>query len=90
MYNIAQFQKDIQMKPDSKPVSLYRIQRELISPKSKSEKVSPALTARLMEAVLYGNRYPASLLKTMVRRIKVDEGSEKINSIRVGIIKAGY
>lgn len=88
LYNIAQFQKDIQMKPDSKPVSLYRIQRELISPKSKSEKVSPALTARIMEAVLYGNRYPASLLETVVRRIKVDEGSEKINSIRVGIIKA--
>ncbi len=27
-------------------------------------------------------------LKSVVRRIKVDEGSEKINSIRVGIIKA--
>ena len=37
---------------------------------------------------MYGRKYPTTLLETVLRRIRTDEGSEKINSVRIGIIKA--
>ena len=43
---------------------------------------------KLLEAAFYGRKYPTTLLETVLRRIRTDEGSEKINSVRIGIIKA--
>lgn len=87
LWNIAQFQKDLRVSEEWKPVSLTRIKSELLSPKSSSEKINPALLTKLLEAVLYGNPYPASLLETTVRRAKTD-GEKSINGVRAGIIKA--
>lgn len=87
LWNIARFQKDLQMSERFSSVSISRIKDELRSPKSTSEKINPALLSRLFESVLYGIPYPVSLLETVVRRVKTD-GDSRISEIRAGIIKA--
>lgn len=87
LWNIAQFQKDMQVSEKIRPVSISRIKEELRSPKSTSEKINPALATKLFEAVIYGSEYPYALFETMVRRIKID-GDKSVNRVRVGIIKA--
>lgn len=89
LQNIAKFQKDLQMSEPWKPVSIARIKRELVSPKSTAEKVNPALISGLFRTILEGDTYPRSLLETTVRRVKTDCGLGRPNIIRVGIIK-GY
>ena len=88
LWNIVRFQNDLQMTKEPHAISLQRIKHELISPKVKNDKVNPALMTKLLESVLYGRKYPTTLLETVLRRIRTDEGSEKINSVRIGIIKA--
>lgn len=88
LWNIARFQQDLQITKELRPVYISSIKKELISPKSSNEKVNPALLASLFEAVIYGKRYPAVLLETMVRRVKTDSGKEKLNAVRAGVIKA--
>ena len=88
LWNIAKFQKDLQVTEEFHSVALWQIKREMISPKSKNDKVNPAVMSRLFESVLNGAAYPVSLLETIVRRVKTDEGNGKINSVRAGIIKA--
>ena len=87
LWNIAQFQKDIQISEELHLVSFSRIKEELRSPKSTSEKINPALLTKLFESVIYGNMYPTTLLETAVRRVKTDR-DKGINRVRVGIIKA--
>lgn len=87
LWNIVQYQLDIQISEDSKTVPLWQIKNELISPKSKNEKINPALLAKIFEAVIYGNKYPYALLETVVRRVKLDTDI-KVSGIRAGIIKA--
>lgn len=87
LWNIAQFQKDIQISEELHPFSFSRIKEELRSPKSTSEKINPALLTKLFESVIYGNMYPTTLLETAVRRVKTDR-DKGINRVRVGIIKA--
>lgn len=87
LWNIARFQSDLQVTEELRTVSIGQIKKELISPKSSSDKMNPALLTKLFESVLYGTSYPISLLNTVVQRVKTD--SEKnINRIRAGIIKA--
>lgn len=87
LWNIARFQQDIQISKEVRPVPLWRIKMELLSPKSKNENVNPALLTKLLEAVIYGGKYPISLLETIVRRVKTDTDM-KMNEVRAGIIKA--
>lgn len=87
LWNVARFQRDMQVSADFHPVSIGRLKEELRSPKSTSEKVNPALLTKLFEAAIYGNRYPDSLLATVVRRVKTD-GDYSINAVRAGMIKA--
>lgn len=88
LWNIAKFQRDLQVSEVFHSVALWQIKKEMISPKSKNDKVNPALMSRMLEAIMYGREYPLFLLETMVRRVKTDEGSAKINSVRAGVIKA--
>ena len=88
LWNIAKFQRDLQITEDFHSVALWQMKREMVSPKSRNDKVNPAVISRLLESVLNGGTYPVSLLETIVRRVKTDEGSGKINTIRAGIIKA--
>lgn len=88
LHNIARFQQDIQVSKDFKAVPLYRIKKELLSPASSTEKVNTALISRLLEAVIYGRALPGMLLETVIRRAKTDNGEYRLNSVRVGIIRA--
>lgn len=87
LWNIAAFQRDLQMSRELRPVSFMRIKEELRSPKSASEKINPALLTKVFEAAIYGVPYPNSLLETAVRRVKTD-GDKGVNRIRAGMIKA--
>lgn len=76
-----------------KPVSVRTICKELVSPKSSNDKVSPALMAKLFDAIINGTAYPDALLTAVVRRVKTDTDDEKnsyikMNNVRMGLIKA--
>lgn len=88
LWNIAKFQNDLQVGKEFHSVSIMRIKRELLSQKSKNEKVNPALLSSLMESMINGTRLPVSLLENVLRRVKVDPGDQKVNAVRAGIIKA--
>lgn len=83
--NIAEFQNEVQVKEEFELLKIDKIKGELISPKSENDKVNPNVLTKLFEAVIHGRKYPASLLETLVRRVKTDK---YINDIRAGIIKA--
>ena len=85
LLNIARFQGDAQVTEPLKLLSLYRISKELASPNSSSEKINPALLSKLFESIMYDVRFPASLLETLVRRVKTDK---YVNEARAGLIKA--
>ncbi len=88
LWNIARFQNDLQMGKEFHSVSIMRIKRELLSQKSKNEKVNPALLSSLMESMINGTRLPVSLMENILRRVKADPGDQKVNAVRAGIIKA--
>lgn len=88
LWNIAKFQSDLQMGNKFHSISIMRIKRELLSQKSKNEKVNPALLSSLMESMINGTRLPVSLMENILRRVKADPGDQKVNVVRAGIIKA--
>lgn len=90
--NVLKHQQDISFTEGQHQVSIERIKRELISPKSSKEKVPSPLTAALFEAILKGTRYPDELLSTVITRVKTDSNEDnnhfiKINDTRAGLIK---
>lgn len=90
--NVLKHQQDIAFTEGQRQVSIERIKRELISPKSSKEKVPSPLTAALFEAILKGTRYPDELLSTVITRVKTDSDEEnnhfiKLNDTRAGLIK---
>lgn len=89
LWNILQFQKDMQISEEFRAVPFYRIKKELVSPKSSNEVCNPALLSKVFEAIIYGYKYPIALLETVVRRVKTDKDvSITGNRIRAGLIKA--
>ncbi len=92
--NLVQHQHDLQINPENKyQIFFSRIAKELVSPKSTNEKVSPALMSGIMLAAFNGTNYPQALLHTVIRRVRTDSDEEKnhfikLNDTRVGIIKA--
>lgn len=87
LLNIAKHQSDMQISQEIHTVPLWKIKKEMISPKSKNETVDPALLSKIFESVIYGTPYPLFLLSTMVRRVKTDTDI-KISPVRAGVIKA--
>lgn len=88
--HVAAHQKDIRILEKQKPVSMYQIQKQLVSPKSKDAKVPPPLIAGLFASILNGTRYPDALLATVIARVKTDTDEtqqKKVNHIRAGLIK---
>lgn len=90
--NVLKHQQDISFTEGQHQVSIERIKRELISPKSSKEKVPSPLTAALFEAILKGTRYPDELLSTVITRVKTDSDEDnnhfiKLNDTRAGLIK---
>ncbi len=88
--HVAAHQKDIRILENQKPVSMYWIQKQLVSSKSKDAKVPPPLIAGLFASILNGTRYPDALLATVIARVKTDTDEtqqKKVNHIRAGLIK---
>lgn len=83
--NIALHQSDMQIGDKISPVPIWRLKRELIAPKSSNDKIDASLLAEIFKAIIYGTNYPAYLLSTIIRRVKIDR---TINGIRAGAIKA--
>lgn len=93
LQNTVQHYLDMQIGSSTRPATIKAICRELVSPKSRKDMVSPALQAKLFSAIINGTPYPDSLLATVVRRVKTDSDQEenkyiKMNDIRMGLIKA--
>jgi len=75
------------------PWSIWRIVNETVSRKAKEASPSPLLAGAVMRSVLTGLPYPAALYNGIITRIRADSDdektkSQKINTIRAGIIKA--
>lgn len=83
--NVARHQADMLQEGGRYQIPLWRILKELVSPKSKNEKVPPPLIASLFMSILGGGRYSDGLLEAAVRRVKTDKS---VNYVRAGIIKA--
>lgn len=93
LQNTIQHYSDMQIGNNAKPATISAIRRELVSPKSTNDKASPALMAKLFDAIINGTPYPNDLLATVVRRVKTDSDEERnqyiqMNNIRMGLIKA--
>ena len=93
LWNISKFQQELKIVGGLDIVSIHRIYFELTSPEyrmkdDKNNKINPALSAKIFESIIYGTPYPNALLETVVRRVRVDSGSEKLNGVRAGMIKA--
>jgi len=93
LHNTVQHYADMQIGNNNKPVTIRAICKELVSPKSTNDKVSPAIMVKLFEAIINGTYYPDTLLATVVRRVKTDSNEDnnkdiQMNNIRMGIIKA--
>lgn len=94
VYNVVKHQEDLQIGDKIKPVRLWQIKKELVSPhssqSSKNQSVNPALLSKIYESVIMGTNYPEVLLSIIVRRLKTDvaEDLNVNNKVRVGIVKA--
>ncbi len=85
LQNIALHQSDMQVAEKVRPIPLWRLKKELISPKSTNEKIDPSLLSEIFKSIIYATPYPSYLFSTIIRRVKTDK---TINDIRAGIIKA--
>lgn len=83
--NVALHQADMFIEGSKGNISLWRMMKEIKSPKSTNEKTPPPLISAVFQAALSGGKYPESLLETAVRRVKTDKS---VNYVRAGIIKA--
>ncbi len=94
MKNLIKHQYDLRISESNKrPVYFWGISRELVSPKSSNEKVSPPLMTSIMLSAFNNTKYPDGLLSAVVKRVKTDSDEEKnkyvkLNDTRAGIIKA--
>ncbi|MDR0378700.1 MAG: type I-C CRISPR-associated protein Cas8c/Csd1 [Candidatus Accumulibacter sp.] len=87
---LAQHRKDLRLEPSpwkTEP-SVWRLTLATAPSRdgrAKSQDVPPQLAGELMRAILTGNRYPNSLLASMVMRMRADGD---ISGVRVAICKA--
>ena len=97
LQNIAQHQKDMQISNDNKVIPVWRIIKELKSPKAREAKTPDAYKKSLLDSIILGVQYPKSILAQIIIRIKTDSDEKdedgkitslKINKVRAGMIKA--
>ena len=85
LFSIAQHQEDMLITQSKGPVPLWRLKKELVSPKSSNTSVGSPLLSLIFKSILYSSPYPDHLLSTLVTRVKTDQ---YINYVRAGAIKA--
>lgn len=91
--NLLMHQRDLCMSEENPQIPLWRIRKELVSPKSSNEKIDPSAMEKILDAAINGYVYPGFLLQTVLRRIRKDSDDEnnsfiKMNDTRMGILKA--
>lgn len=87
--NIARFQRDIQIDDEFRTIPLWKIQKELVSPKASAESqksYNPTLISKMLESIIVGGDMPIGLFERIITRVKTDNDL-KINRVRAGIIK---
>ena len=85
LFNVAKHQADMTIIGRDKRVPLWRLKKELISPKSSNQNIDSSLLSAIFKAIVYDSPYPVYLLSTLVTRAKTDRD---INPVRAGAIKA--
>lgn len=89
LLNIARHIDDMKIGLHPRPIPLWQLKKQLVSPKSDNEKVDPALMSKLFGAVINGTMYPSWLLSTLIRRIRTDTDIDsRSDEIRMGMVKA--
>ena len=68
-------------------ISLNQLKKELVSPRSKKEKVDTTLMSSVLKSIFHNSPYPFSFFSKMMIRIKNDR---EINSVRAGVLKAYF
>ena len=71
---------------EKKYMSVYELLRETVNPNSKDKTPVPNMSAMVLQSILSGNRYPASLYTDTVIRIRSEQGN--VTWGRASIIKA--
>lgn len=66
---------------------IYKLLDETVSPYSSNKSANPKMAGEVLEAVLYGRPYPASLINGVRQRIRADG---EVNRVRMAIIKGYY
>ena len=84
---IAQHQTDMQIGEMFRPIPLWRLKIELISPRNKKEKVDTTIMSEVLKSIFHNSPYPFSFFSKMMIRIKNDR---EINSVRAGVLKAYF
>lgn len=87
LWNIARHQLDLKVLDDGKPLELWKIKKELVSPKASSPKVDSSLMEGIIRSMICGTDYPSALLQRVLLRIRSDAGMN-INYNRAAIVKA--
>ena len=72
--------------------SIWRIRKELISPKSGNDSLPPEYGEQLLRTVLNGTPLPHGIAERLIRRIKTDSDTDKqhfikMNDTRIGLLK---
>lgn len=83
--HVAKHQADLQIGPERQLIPLWRIARSMVPEKSSQAQPSPALVAKLFDAIVKGTPYPENLLATMIRRVKTER---QVSHTRAAMIKA--
>lgn len=81
--NIADFQTDIQMTPEAKPVSMYILSKQTIP--SFKDKPDDRIANQLLSAVIRNNTIPRSVYRQILKRLNVEPDS--FNGIKAGMLK---
>lgn len=85
-YKDMEIIKDFDDRPDNIPI--WMMLRETVSTKSSDKEASPLMSGAIMRSIISGAAYPASLFNAVMIRVKVDSENNRVNYIRVAIIKA--
>ncbi|MBI1254622.1 MAG: type I-C CRISPR-associated protein Cas8c/Csd1 [Hyphomonas sp.] len=84
--NYQRFAADMQIEPQTRtpfpPLWQYLAETAVLG---KRENVPPKLAGEWMRAILTGNRYPLTLLTSVLMRIRADR---EVNALRAGMLKA--
>ena len=81
--------KDLHLEPlrAKRPPALWRLLRR-IAAQGEAKNIPPNLAGEVTRAILTGGRYPRALLTQALMRVRADQGDDKVDELRVALLKA--